>query len=184
MSRKKKAASSKKRATTESATSKTAFIRSLPSSMPSAKVAERATARGLKVSANFVRAVRARTKDKGTPRMSKSAFIRSLPSSLPGGEVVRRAKAEGLDLSVNFVSAIRARAKAKAKRKVMPVTALPVSAKRGPGRPRKSRANTNGARGRSAGGLDAAVEAIVERKVRELLELTLGALFPSSAAEA
>jgi hypothetical protein len=118
---------------------------------------------------------------KKKPSLNKSAFVRSLPASISGAEVVKRAKAEGLNISVNYVYSIRARSHAgKTRAASAPASSAP--AKRGPGRPPKSAAATNshGAAtvgSRSAGGLEATIEAIVERKVNELLKARLGALF-------
>jgi len=111
------------------------------------------------------------------PPMSKTAFVKSLPASTPGAEVVKRARAEGLNISLGYVYSIRAKAHAKRKPKAAP-TAAAAPVKRGPGRPPKSASNGNSSSGvRNAGGLEAAIEAIVERKVTELLKQRLGALF-------
>jgi hypothetical protein len=123
-----------------------------------------------------------RKKKAATPKkkpISKTAFVKSLHASTPGAEVVKRAKAEGLNVSLNYVYAIRTRLNAKRKPKAAP-TAAAAPAKRGPGRPPKSASNGNGSGGvwnRSAGSLEAAIEAIVERKVNEILRGRLGALF-------
>ena len=111
------------------------------------------------------------------PPMSKTAFVKSLPASLPGPEVVKKAKEAGLSIGLNYVYSIRARTNPKRKRQAaQPAAAAPV--KRGPGRPPKSASNGNNSSGvRNAGGLEAAIEAIVERKVTELLKQRLGALF-------
>ena len=99
---------------------------------------------------------------------------------MPGAEVVKKAKEAGLKISVGYVYSIRAKTHAKG-RSSAPAAAAS-SAKRGPGRPRKSPPSTagNGASAipsRTAGGLVAEIEAIVERKVTELLKRKLGALF-------
>ena len=109
--------------------------------------------------------------------MNKTAFVRSLPSSMPGAEVVKKAKEAGLKISVGYVYSIRA--KTHAKRQSSAPAAAGAPAKRGPGRPPKSSPSTNGGgkKNRTAGGLVAEIEAIVERKVTVLLKQKLGALF-------
>jgi len=112
--------------------------------------------------------------------MNKTAFVRSLPSSMPGAEVVKKAKEAGLKISVGYVYSIRAKTHAKRRGSAPAAAASP--AKRGPGRPRKSLSSTDGngssaIPNRTAGGLVAEIEAIVERKVTELLKQRLGALF-------
>lgn len=116
--------------------------------------------------------------------VNKSKFVRSLPRAMPAKEVVAKAKAAGITLTDKYVSTIRYNAKVSARKKggtkslaAAPVEgALPV--KRGPGRPRKSPPNGafNG-RTASSGGLEAAIEAIVERRVAEILKGKLGSLF-------
>jgi hypothetical protein len=101
--------------------------------------------------------------------LNKTGFVRSLPSSMPGAEVVKKAKEAGLQISLAYVYSIRAKSKGK-----------PKTANRGPGRPRKPSTLSNGpsaAGNRSPGGLVAEIEAIVERKVHELLKARLGTLF-------
>jgi len=111
--------------------------------------------------------------------MNKTAFVRSLPSSMPGAEVVKKAKEAGLKISVGYVYSIRAKTHAK-RRSSAPASAVS-PAKRGPGRPRKSSSTDDGGSSATpngaAGGLVAEIEAIVERKVTELLKRRLGALF-------
>ena len=109
--------------------------------------------------------------------MNKTAFVRSLPSSMPGAEVVKKAKEAGLKISVGYVYSIRA--KTHAKRRSSAPAAAGAPAKRGPGRPPKSSPSTNGGgtKNGTAGGLVAEIEAIVERKVTELLKRKLGVLF-------
>jgi hypothetical protein len=119
-------------------------------------------------------------KPSSNKRVNKTAFVRSLPSSMPGAEVVKKAKEAGLKISVGYVYSIRARSHAKRRSSVLATVASP--AKRGPGRPRKSSSSTDGGGSsatpsRTAGGLIAEIEAIVERKVTELLKQRLGALF-------
>jgi len=113
-------------------------------------------------------------------RMNKTTFVRSLPSSMSGAEVVKKAKEAGLKISVGYVYSIRAKGHAKSRSSAPAAAASP--AKRGPGRPRKSPSSTEGngssaIANRTAGGLVAEIEAIVERKVTELLKRKLGALF-------
>jgi len=106
--------------------------------------------------------------------VSKSAFVRSLPATISGAEAVKKAKEAGLTISLNYVYSIRARSKSK-----------PAAAKRGPGRPKKSATapKSNGpvtvakAAKRVSGGLVAEIEAIVERKLQELLKAKLGVVF-------
>jgi hypothetical protein len=106
--------------------------------------------------------------------MTKTAFVRSLPASTPGAEVVKRAKEAGLTISLGYVYSIRAKSHARGPAKAH---------RRGPGRPRKDEARMvprAAGRAQSAllgGGLVAAIEAVVESKVRELLANRLGALF-------
>jgi len=95
---------------------------------------------------------------------NKSAFIRSLPSDMPAKEVVAEGNAARLSPSENYVDSIRTRSNSGTSR----IT-------RGPGRPPKNAsplANEN-----RGSGLQAEVERIVERKIRELLEAKLAALF-------
>ncbi|MGO9707900.1 MAG: hypothetical protein ACLQBL_03490 [Polyangiaceae bacterium] len=122
----------------------------------------------------------AKPKPSSKKPVNKTAFVRSLPSSMPGAEVVKKAKEAGLKISVGYVYSIRA--KTHAKRRSSAPAAAGAPAKRGPGRPPKSPPATNGGgadaiQNRTAGGLVAEIEAIVERKVTELLKRRLGALF-------
>ena len=107
--------------------------------------------------------------------LNKTAFVRSLPSSMPGAEVVKKAKEAGLAISIGYVYSIRAKSHSKRKGGTAP------AAKRGPGRAPKSATMNNGngstSTPRSAGGLVAEIERIVEAKVSELLKARLGALF-------
>jgi len=109
------------------------------------------------------------------PVVNKSAFVRSLPSTMPGAEVVTKAKAQGIKISLAYVYGIRAKSKAKRRR------GGSATAGRGPGRPRKVDAATNGASTaaapRTVGGLVAEIERIVEAKVAELLKARLGSIF-------
>jgi hypothetical protein len=98
---------------------------------------------------------------------SKTAFVKSLPPSMSGADVVKKAKEAGIEISLAYVYGIRSRTTPKRGAKAA-TPSLP--AKRGPGRPRKAAASTGG-------GLEAAIEAIVERKVKEILTKQLGALF-------
>jgi hypothetical protein len=106
--------------------------------------------------------------------LNKTAFVRSLPASTPGADVVKKAKEAGLDITLGYVYSIRAKSKTP-------------GPKRGPGRPRKTAlATMPGARPVAAAsvrssnghatGLEAAIEAIVERKVAALLKDRLAAL--------
>jgi hypothetical protein len=116
--------------------------------------------------------------------VNKSKFVRSLPRAMPAKEVVAKAKAAGIVITDKYVSTIRYNAKVSARKKAGPksVASAPVEGappvKRGPGRPRKSPPNgaTNG-RAMTSGGLEAAIEAIVERRVAEILKGKLGSLF-------
>ena len=110
---------------------------------------------------------------------SKAGFVRSFPASTPAAEIVTKAKAKGIKVDVRYVYSVRTAVRAKRKKtRTAPSAAV---AKRGPGRPPKSASlNGNGSTGaasRSAGGLEQAIEAIVERKVTELLKSRLGTLF-------
>ena len=135
----------------------------------------------VRVSFAFMAAKKKTASPKKKP-ISKTSFVKSLPESTPGAEVVKKAKAAGLNISLGYVYSIRAKAHAKRRPKAAPTAAAAVPAKRGPGRPPKSASmsNGNGSVGvgnRTAGGLEAAIEAIVERKVNEILKGKLGALF-------
>jgi hypothetical protein len=116
-------------------------------------------------------------------RLNKSEFVRSLPASTPGADVVKKAKEAGIGLTIGYVYSIRAKTNAKKREKTSPADIAPAT-KRGPGRPRKIVLATNGNgsaaathSARSGGGLEAAIEAIVERKVAEILKGRLGSLF-------
>ena len=93
---------------------------------------------------------------------------------MPGAEVVKKAKAAGLTISLGYVYSIRARAHRKAPGKGQPARTAPEAAPRRS--KRQTRTTTNGG-ATTEPGLVAAIEAIVERKVRELLKARLGALF-------
>jgi hypothetical protein len=128
------------------------------------------------------------TASTSSKKLNKSAFVRSLPSTLSPKEVVVRAKAAGITLTDKYVSTIRYNAKTSAKAKSPTKTvaanapaaapAPSVAVKRGPGRPRKvvTASNGNGAAKVHAGSLDAMIEAIVERKVNEILKTRLRSL--------
>ncbi len=104
---------------------------------------------------------------------SKAGFVRSQPASMSAPDVVKAAKAKGIKLDVGYVYATRAAKKKRnkaARRATKTTTAAPaVVASSGNG--------SSGAGSRSAGGLEAEIERIVERKVGELLKARLGALF-------
>ena len=108
--------------------------------------------------------------------VNKSKFVRSLPRTMPGADVVKKAKAAGITISLAYVYGIRAKSKTKRNMGSTP------TGKRGPGRPPKSATvavagNGSARTRRSAGGLEAEIERIVEAKVAELLKARLGALF-------
>jgi hypothetical protein len=124
------------------------------------------------------------TKPSAKKPINKSAFVRSLSASMPGADVVKKAKEAGISISLAYVYGIRSKTNGKrpksAAKSASSVPAASPPAKRGPGRPPKSAAATNGNRStatRGTGGLEAEIEAIVERKVTELLKSRLGALF-------
>ena len=110
---------------------------------------------------------------------SKAGFVRSFPPSTPAAEIVAKAKANRMKMDVRYVYSVRTAVRATAKKaKSAPAKAAPTAGRRGSPRPPKAAA-TNGARpsGTGASGLEAAIEAIVERKVHELLKAQLGTLF-------
>jgi hypothetical protein len=84
-------------------------------------------------------------------------------------DVVKAAKAKSIKLDVQYVYAVRGAKKkrSKAARSVAKTAPALVA----------SSGNGSSTTNRSAGGLEAEIERIVERKVGELLKARLGALF-------
>lgn len=109
-------------------------------------------------------------------KMNKSAWVRSQPSTLSAAAIVSKAKAAGIQITDKYVYRVRSLANAKTKKTARTGGGAEVSIalKRGPGRPRRVHAQGGS---NSAGGLEAAIERLVEQKVNELLQQKLGALF-------
>jgi hypothetical protein len=101
---------------------------------------------------------------------SKAGFVRSQPASMNAPDLVKAAKAKGIKLDVQYVYAVRGAKKKRSK-------AARTAAKKAPVVVASSGNGSTGAGSRSAGGLEAQIERIVERKVAELLKARLGALF-------
>jgi hypothetical protein len=118
---------------------KSAFIRTLPTSMSTAEVIAKGKAEGLKISSSLVYMVRGRAKPKGVgikvaaakktstaatrdvlsgaPAANKADFVRSRAHLSPK-EIVEDAKAAGVKLDVGYVYNVRGAAKSKAITKV------------------------------------------------------------------
>lgn len=103
---------------------KTDRILMIPTDVPPAEVVSKLSAEGVKVTAKYVRKVRAKSKAKQTFG-SKAAFIRSMPSDMPAKEVVEAAKKKGLQVTAGHVYMLRSKERDRS---------LP---KRKPGRPAK-----------------------------------------------
>ncbi len=97
---------------------KSAFIRSLPASMPAADVVAKAKAANLKLTPAFVYAIRSKSRNKSssgakrgpkpaTGKPSASEFVRSQPASMKASEVVAAGAKQGIKFSTNLVYAIR-----------------------------------------------------------------------------
>ena len=103
--------------------SKSAFVRSLSTSMPAKEVVAKAKSAGLKISDRYVHVIRSIAKRAakhsngashgprrgGRPISSKRTFVLSLPASMAASEVIDRAKAQGMTLTTNYVYKIRSR---------------------------------------------------------------------------
>lgn len=105
---------------------KSAYVRTLPSSMSAKDVVTKAKSDGITLSVSQVYTIRTNAKKQGKgsgkraagrPRGSrdgtKSAFVRSLPRSLSAKEVVEQAKQHGMTLSVAQVYNIRSTSSSK-----------------------------------------------------------------------
>jgi hypothetical protein len=105
---------------------KSAYVRTLPSSMSAKDVVAKAKSDGITLSVSQVYTIRTNAKKQGKgsgtraagrPRGSragtKSAFVRSLPRSLSAKEVVEQAKQRGMTLSVAQVYNIRSTSASK-----------------------------------------------------------------------
>jgi hypothetical protein len=103
---------------------------------------------------------------------NKSAFVRSLPAAMSGADVVKKAKEAGLTISLAYVYGIRSKTNAAKTKGASRDGGAATGAPRGPGRPPRAAA-PSAARG---GDLEAAIEAIVVRKVGEILKGKLGSL--------
>ena len=112
--------------------SKSAFVRSLSTSMPAKEVVAKAKAAGLNISDRYVHVIRSIAKRAakhtngaahgprrgGRPISSKRTFVLSLPSGMAASEVIDRAKAQGMTLTTNYVYKIRSRGAAASDRAV------------------------------------------------------------------
>lgn len=117
------AAKKAKKSASKSVSSKSAFVRGLPASMPAKEVVAKAKAAGLTLSDRYVHVIRSIAKRAarnghtalkaprrgGRPISSKRTFVLSLPASLSAAEVIKRARAEGMQLTTNYVYKIRSR---------------------------------------------------------------------------
>lgn len=133
------AAKKAKKSASKTVSSKSAFVRGLPASMPAKEVVAKAKAAGLTLSDRYVHVIRSIAKRAarnghsalkaprrgGRPISSKRTFVLSLPASLPAAEVIKRARAEGMQLTTNYVYKIRSRGAAAGE------TALSVPALKG-----------------------------------------------------
>ena len=131
------AAKKAKKSASKSVSSKSAFVRGLPASMPAKEVVAKAKAAGLTLSDRYVHVIRSIAKRAarnghtalkaprrgGRPISSKRTFVLSLPASLPAAEVIKRARAEGMQLTTNYVYKIRSRG-AAANEATLPVSAV------------------------------------------------------------
>jgi hypothetical protein len=121
--------------------SKSAFIRSQPTTLSAAEVVAKGKTEGVTILPGLVYEVRRKAKApaKGKPKKTdasakavpltapslastkppknKATFVRGLPASTPAKEVVKQAKALGLSLSINYVYNIRGAAKMAVKKK-------------------------------------------------------------------
>ena len=96
------AAKKAKKSASKSVSSKSAFVRGLPASMPAKEVVAKAKAAGLTLSDRYVHVIRSIAKRAarnghtalkaprrgGRPISSKRTFVLSLPASLPAAEVI------------------------------------------------------------------------------------------------
>jgi len=117
------AAKKAKKSASKSVSSKSAFVRGLPASMPAKEVVAKAKAAGLALSDRYVHVIRSIAKRAarnghaalkaprrgGRPISSKRTFVLSLPASLSAAEVIKRARAQGMHLTTNYVYKIRSR---------------------------------------------------------------------------
>jgi hypothetical protein len=117
------AAKKAKKSASKTTSSKSAFVRGLPASMPAKEVVAKAKAAGLTLSDRYVHVIRSIAKRAarnghtalktprrgGRPISSKRTFVLSLPASMPAADVIKRARAEGMQLTTNYVYKIRSR---------------------------------------------------------------------------
>ena len=108
---------------TRKQTSKSAFVRGLPVTLPAKEVVTKAKAAGLTISDRYVHVIRSIAKRAsrqglngaaparrgGRPISSKRTFVLGLPVDMPAAEVIKRAKAQGMKLTTNYVYKIRSR---------------------------------------------------------------------------
>jgi hypothetical protein len=130
---------------------KSAFIRSLGSTVSAAEVVAKAKAAGISLSEKYVWNIRAAAKAakkapavaaskkasvvaQPTPKKpaNKTAFVLSLPRDIPAAEVMKRAKAQGIELTDKYVYNIRASARSAAKKKTSVARAASVVASKKP----------------------------------------------------
>ena len=111
------AAKKAKKSASKSVSSKSAFVRGLPASMPAKEVVAKAKAAGLTLSDRYVHVIRSIAKRAarnghtalktprrgGRPISSKRTFVLSLPASMPAADVIKRARSEGMQLTTNYV---------------------------------------------------------------------------------
>jgi hypothetical protein len=117
------AARKAKKSASKTVSSKSAFVRGLPASMPAKEVVAKAKSAGLTLSDRYVHVIRSIAKRAarnghtalkmprrgGRPISSKRTFVLSLPASLSAAEVIKRARAAGMQLTTNYVYKIRSR---------------------------------------------------------------------------
>ncbi len=103
---------------------KSAFIRSLPATMPAVDVVAKAKAANLKLTPAFVYAIRSKSRNKApgakgakrgpkpaTGKQSASEFVRAQPASMKASEVVQAGAKQGIKFSTNLVYAVRSSGK-------------------------------------------------------------------------
>jgi hypothetical protein len=141
------AAKKAKKSASKTVSSKSAFVRGLPASMPAKEVVAKAKAAGLTLSDRYVHVIRSIAKRAarnghtalktprrgGRPISSKRTFVLSLPASLPAAEVIKRARAEGMQLTTNYVYKIRSRG-AAASETALTIPSLKKGGRNGRGR--------------------------------------------------
>jgi hypothetical protein len=97
-----------------SSSNKSAFIRSLPTSMPAGEVVAKAKAAGLTLSAGLVYAVRSNVKSKGGVR-EVSVGTRGTRAATPSGSLEKQFISLALDLGLSTAEALLGRVRARLK---------------------------------------------------------------------